>query len=218
MKALNKLRVRFPALRFNKTLIEARILDETRHYYRIATVLQKQRNLQSDQGAESAVGGPDGNSRARRLLISALEEKLDDNLESIFRLFGLRYQPKDMYNAYLGITSQRSSLRAEAVEFLDNVLKADLKKIIIPIVETTPTDVPMAKIRELFGFDLPSEEECIHFLLEGDDNWLKVGTLYYIAEMNYTKYRGFVANFDNDPAPLVRETSKYCLDRMSRSS
>jgi AAA family ATP:ADP antiporter len=218
MKALNKLRLKFPALRSNKTLIEERILEETKHYYRTLAILYRQRNPQSAVGAESAVGGFGGNSKARQLLISALEEKLDDNLERIFRLLGLRYQPKDMYNAYLGITSRKSTLRAEAVEFLDNVLKADLKKIIIPIAETTPTEVLMAKIRELFGFDLPSEEECIHLLLGGDDNWLKVCTLYYIAEMNYTKYLEFVPKFDSDPAPLVRETSKYCLDSMRRLS
>jgi AAA family ATP:ADP antiporter len=218
MKALNKLRVRFPALKSNKALIEARILVETRHYYRTLTILYRQRDLQSDRSIQSAVGGSGGNNKARQLLITALEEKLDDNLERIFRLLGLRYQPQDMYNAYLGVTSQGSNLRAEAVEFLDNVLKADLKKIIIPIVETTPTEVFVRNIQELFGFGLPTEEKCIHFLLEGADNWLKVCALYFIAERNYHRYLDSLSRLTHDPDPLVNETSKYCLDRMGIST
>ncbi|NIM98004.1 MAG: hypothetical protein GTO24_07990 [candidate division Zixibacteria bacterium] len=217
MKALNKLRVKFPALRSNKALVEAGILDEAKHYNRTLAILYTQRSLQSDEGAQHSSGGRADNSRARQLLIRALEEKLADNLERVFRLLGLRYQPKDMHNAYLGITSQKPNLRAEAVEFLDNVLKADLKKIIVPIVETTPTEVPVKTIRELFGFGLPSEEECIHLLLEGDDNWLKVCTLYFIAEMNYHRYLDSISRLTSDPDPLIKETSKYCLDRMAIS-
>ena len=127
--SLNRLRKNYPMLKFSELPIESKIFEETHNYMNTLTILYTQNNgiwNEQDNSSERV-------QSARFLLIKALEEKLDTNLERIFRLLGLKYHLRDMFNAYLGIVSKKQDLRANAVEFLDNVLDPGLKKYIIPI-------------------------------------------------------------------------------------
>jgi AAA family ATP:ADP antiporter len=219
LKALNKIKSRFPDLKADRSLVEGRILDEAKQYYRLWTILHRQRISNASAGANGDGGQVPGTARtARQLLIDALKDRLDNSLEDIFRLLGLRYSPTDMYNAYLGIISNKPSLRADAVEFIDNTLSFETKRIVIPIVEAVPEESFIARAREFYGFDIPTDEECIEIILEGEDNWLKACALYTIAEMNWREHLASVRAFSDDPDPIVRETSNYCLERIGVSS
>lgn len=219
IKVLNKLRAKFPQLKFDLRLIHTRIMDETEKYYRLFTLLQSQKeSLSADRVSKSQDDNSSRAIRARRLLITAMEEKLDKNLERIFRLLGLKYPPKDMYDAYLGVKSNRSDLRANSVEFLDNILELKLKKILIPIIESTPPEVLLGKTNELFGFDIPTESEGIDFILQSDDNWLKICTLHLIAELKYDTSIDISEEVRNDPDPIIKETATYYLKRVETSN
>ncbi|MFQ5770559.1 MAG: Npt1/Npt2 family nucleotide transporter, partial [bacterium] len=85
IKALNKLRAQFPGLHFDKRVDQA-LKDELKKYFRIQATLH--------QTARS--NGHDG--PGFDLLQRALRERLDDHLERLFRLLGLRYPPRDIYN------------------------------------------------------------------------------------------------------------------------
>ncbi|NIO49263.1 MAG: hypothetical protein GTN73_07505 [Candidatus Aminicenantes bacterium] len=219
IKALNKLRVKFSVLKFDKQVIKARIIDEIEQYNRILSLWLCQNNLiSSDKETGSSRDYSDPVKKARKLLIVALEERLDNNLERIFRLLGLKHPPKDMFNAYLGIKSNKSNLRANSVEFLDNILEMNLKRILIPIVETSKDGIQSTNAQKLFGFTMPTESECLSLILQGDDNWLKVCTLYLIATLRYNKFNDFVTKLTDAPDPMVKETAKYCLKRIGISN
>jgi AAA family ATP:ADP antiporter len=218
LKGLNKLKSNFPHIKTDKSLIEKRILYETRQYYRYSTILTGQKRSQSLSGTNNQSEiGPDKRDAAGRLLLNALRERLVDNLERIFRLLGLRYIPDDMYNAYYRVTSKNHRLRAAAIEFLDNVLKTELKRVIVPIIESNRDDDLTNKGRELYGFDIPGQDKRVDLLLAGDDNWLKACTLYFIAEMNHRDHLKAVLPLVDDPDPVVCETSKYYLERIGIS-
>ena len=219
IKALNKLRVKFPSLKFDKQLIEARIFDEIRQYNRVVTLWLRQNNiLSADKAIRPPTDDSDQAKKARKLLIVALEERLDQSLERISRLLGLKYPPKDMFNAYLGLKSNKSNLRANSIEFLDNILESKLKRTLIPIVETPIADIQLNNARKLFGLDTPTDSECINIILQGDDNWLKSCTLYLVAELGYEKSIDTIAKLVDDPDPMVKETAKYCLKRIGISN
>jgi AAA family ATP:ADP antiporter len=116
----------------------------------------------------------------------------------------------------MGITSSRSHLRANAVEFLDNVLNSHLKKFIIPIVETSSVNLLIDQSQELFGFDIPSEPECFTQLLEGNDNWLKVCSMYLMSELHETQCISGIENLLNDSDPIVMETAEFALTKLGR--
>jgi AAA family ATP:ADP antiporter len=219
IKALNKLRAQFSVLKFDKQVINARIIDEIEQYNRILSLWLCQNNaISSDKATGTSRGYSDPLKKARKLLIVALEERLDNNLERIFRLLGLKYPPKDMFNAYLGIKSNKTNLRANSVEFLDNILEMNLKRILIPIVETSKAGIQSINAQKLFGFTMPTESECISLILQSDDNWLKVCTLYLVATLRYNKFIDSVVKLTDAPDPMVKETAKYCLKRIRISN
>ncbi len=216
IKALNKLRVKFVTLKFDPHVIQTRILDEIELYKKILRVWLKQNEMfliEQQKIGEKTL--PDQNQKARLLLLLALEEKLDKNLERVFRLLGMKYPPKDMVDAYLGLMSQTAKLKAIAIEFLDNILETRLKKILIPIVEEgRPEPVSLSKSWQARGekFD---ELESLQSLLLSHDNWLKACTIYLNAALNYREFYDSIQELIHSSDPIVRETAQLYLHRLS---
>ncbi len=73
--------------------------------------------------------------RAKQIKERAITNEAQQSLERVFRLLGLLYPPADIYYAYHALTSGSSHLKANALEFLDNVLHPDIKRTLIPVIE-----------------------------------------------------------------------------------
>ena len=202
IKALSKLRSSFPALKVDADRITAKILEETGNYHGILKALKAESRMQGQPGN----GGVD---QALRLLSRALDERLESNLERIFRLLGLKYPPRDMFNAYRGIISRREDLRANAVEFLDNVLDSSLKRYILPIVESRQTEAMINSVAR--DMEDPAGPDTLLGLLDGDDAWLQVCVLHLLAQRKEKPAGPSIARLMNHPDPTVRETAAYAL-------
>ena len=167
VKALNKLRARYAELHFDERRVDAALIEETQSYYEILHILHLQREAQNSPRAE--------------LLSKALSEKLDQNLELIFRLLSLRYPPRDMYGAYHGIVSDKKEIRASAIEFLDNVLGKDLKTHLMPFLDPISPELVIEKGQQLFGLRVEKREEALACLILGRDPWLKACAIYNVT-------------------------------------
>lgn len=199
LKALNRLRVNHSNLKFNDREIDDTVISETRSFYEVLQILQ----LQNGHDKPDCI-----------LLKNSLEERLDANLEQIFRLMGLRYPPDDIYSAYLGVVSKHRKVRANAIEFLDNLLNADMKRYILPIIDEVTPDFMTQKGRDLFKLKLDSEEEGLCCLIKGPNVWLKVCAIYNVPRLKTDKLVELVKNLQNDKDPMVRETVKLVLEKI----
>ncbi len=161
-------------------------------------------------------GRNDGPYKSRLLLVRAMEERLENCLERIFRLLGLRYPPRDMLSAYLGLMSNISRLRANAIEFLDNVLESDLKRSLIPIVESARPQI-LKNQKPPTGSRLLEEEVSIELVLKGDDTWLSACAIYLIAMFDQRQFLDSVRPLMESPKPLIRETARLCIQRLDHS-
>jgi AAA family ATP:ADP antiporter len=213
IRALNKLRTDFPLLKFPAEPIERLVQQETNAYLMTLMIFGGEQELVSS-GETSDVGTASGDQtgRVRRLLVRTLRDRLDRGLERIFRLLGLKYPARDIYNAYQGVTSGKAALRANAIEFLDNILDPRLKRAVLPIVEgsdsgTVPEDVRLR-------FEFTSESERLEALLEVDDAWLKTCTLYAMASIGETKPLWAIRQYTGHEDPMVKETAEYALRRL----
>ncbi len=215
IRALNKLRVGFPDLRFDPNLIKARIVEEIDLYSLMLSSWMRQ-NLILSREQTGAQEENDPPFKSRRLLVLALEERLADCLDRIFRLLGLRYPPKDMQHAYLGLMSSVSRFRANAIEFLDNVLDSDLKRSLIPIVESARPGLLINSGQPLPA-QLPEAEESITNVLQGDDIWLIACAIYLIAVHRYRKFEESIRPLLEAKHPLVRETARLCIQHLEAS-
>jgi AAA family ATP:ADP antiporter len=213
IRALNRLRMKYSSLTFDRSLVRNAILRKVKLFYRLVLV----RSVLNEALAAGSDGGA-AEEPARRLLMKVIEEKLGFTIGEIFRLLGLRYNPRDIYNAYLGVTSRRPALHANAVEFLDNVLEPGLKHVIIPSIERSFDEIVRNELYGRLELSRPSFDESIRYLLNGDDGWLKSCALFLIAETGQRQFLDTVSDLVRDDEVIVKETARYCTGTLSPPS
>lgn len=199
IKALNKLRDRMPSAGFDDRVDDA-LNDEIKRYFKILATLQ----LTCDRD--------DRQRQHFDLLRRALQERLDDHINRIFRLLGLRYQPKDIYNAYAATISQNSAVRANAIEFLDNILSKRLKEVLLPIVEELPPEQVLQQADGFVGVEFETQKEALHYLLSNGDPWLRTCALYGIGKSGLAaEFRSLILQAQQEDNYVVRETAELVM-------
>jgi len=157
LKALNSMRVNSPDIVVNERLVRACISKEREEYDQLKAV---QAYLQADQVEHPVFS----------LLMQAIAERLQHRLERIFRLVGLIYSPQDIYSVYYDCQI-KPALRPAAIEFLDNLLDAQLKETVVPLLEGAfePENGIHAREPVLSS----SRRAALVILITGEDPWLK---------------------------------------------
>jgi HEAT repeat protein len=92
-----------------------------------------------------------------------------ETLERIFRLMGLRYDQRDIYDAYLGLTSADRALRDSAVEFVDNLVDYETRRYLLPLLDDPDGDQAVDVGAEHFDLALHSPAAARTYLSEVDD-------------------------------------------------
>jgi HEAT repeat protein len=175
LKALNRLRDAVPELKFDDVFVTDHILKEARYYYELNAALAPFRQKQAHERS------------AARLLARTIEERLNNTLERLFRLLGLRYPPREIYSAYLAFSSKKHEAATAALEFLDTILERDLKRILLPLFDA-PEHL-LEHGREFFGVEVRSAEDAIRELIRSQDPWLVACSVAAAAEL---QLRGLV--------------------------
>ncbi|MCB0557799.1 MAG: HEAT repeat domain-containing protein [Lewinellaceae bacterium] len=209
LRSLNTLKNRFPHLKFKKKDLLQQILEEARLYQNTLSVLYIQaRNAEAEVAQSESY-------KARKSLISLLERRLDGSLERMFRLVGLKYPPEDIIPIFKGVQSKHPNLRISAIEFLDNLLDMDFKKILIPIVETAMLETISEEAIRGLNLKLPTEFQCFELLLNGKDFRVKLAVLYLIGQLGNRQYLGLLDKYRQSPNEKVRaaaEKARQMLD------
>jgi ATP/ADP translocase/HEAT repeat protein len=123
--------------------VEAAVEDEIKHYAALGQILRLVRRSNAIQDV------PIDPARLRSLRTEALE--------CVFRLLGLRYDQRDLYDAYLGVTSADPTLQDSATEFVDNLVDYDTRRMLMPLLDD-PDGRQAVDVGETF-FDLRLRDE-----------------------------------------------------------
>jgi AAA family ATP:ADP antiporter len=202
LRALSRLRLREPDLRFNDDRINLLTLRELRRYYQYASLLQSvQRN---------------GASPANAFLRRALQEQLGHMLDVIFRLIGLLYPPKDIFDAYYRLSSGRPDLRANALEFLDNSLLNPVRQMLLPILEDRTPQRVIELAQSLYGFRPGTYAEALRALLEQPNPWLQSCAAYAASEEGMAEMVPAIESVEVNGDALLRETVETARQRLAR--
>ena len=209
IKALGKLRVAPVGVQFDTSLVREYVVRGIRDYYHLSIILESQN--------DDASAGSLNQLACTGLLRRALTERLELFKEMTFRLLGLIYPPESMLNAYRGVTSQNSRIRANAVELLDNILGRNIKRMLFPIIESGLKTVFMEQASALLGSSKAmTEEEAITALINGQDNWLKACALHAVGERKMIELQECVKEAYRSSNPLVRESAGFAWREISR--
>ena len=191
IKSLSKIRSTHPELSFLRGQVVAALRETTEHHYHL---LQAARLLGAPKDPESG-----------QLLRRALEETQVQNRKRVFRLLGLLYSPRDMYNAYIGYVSGQQATRGSSLELLDNVLDRELKELLIPFLDPPTAADAHAHGERLFGSRLGSADRAGDFLLRCRDPWLRACATYSLGGTASLASR--IDEMRHDPDQVVRETA-----------
>lgn len=217
LRSLNKLRFNHPQLSFHKKKVIERILEEAHLYLETLGALYAQMTADESSEPSSKENALVKQTDARKSLITLLERRLDGNLERIFRLLGLKYPSDDILTIYQGLLSKKPEMRINAVEFLDNLLESNLKRILIPIVETALIEHISENTIKSLNLKVPNELECLSLLLSGKDVKVNLAALYLIAQLGNTKYIPLLAHKTQDENIKIRTFAKEALNSLLKN-
>jgi AAA family ATP:ADP antiporter len=188
LDALSKLKLKFPQLIISNKIIINIILEEARLYLTTISALYIQQTRMNQPSNKPFEDNHNEVFEARKSLIEILERRLDDNLDRIFKLLGLKYPPEEIDTIYKNIKSDKPDLRLNAVEFLDNLLEVNLKKILIPIMETVAIDTLTKETLKSLNIKITNQYDCFDLLLKGKDIKLKLAVFFLISKLQEKKY------------------------------
>lgn len=155
VKALSKLHADDSRYDFDMDVIEDALRTDAEYFATFGQVVY----LQSRTDHPSA----------QRIPREKLQAFREESLERVFRLLGLRYDQRDIYDAYRGITSDDPALRSSAVEFVDNLVEWTTSRYLLPLLDDPDGRQAMREAPALFDVRLRGWTEALTFLLNAPD-------------------------------------------------
>jgi AAA family ATP:ADP antiporter len=189
--ALNKLHELHPELTMDRQAIETVLTAEVIGHYRSYQIL-------GTLGDAFESSDP---------VAAALKESMEHEVERIFRLMGLRWPEFDMHSAYVGLQSPNAAVRANALEFLDNILKPQVRHLFVPLLDSQVTiRERVALANRLLGTTVDTREQAVAALIASDDPWLRSCGAYAIGMLHLTSLAHELDRLEETDDPLLRET------------
>jgi ATP:ADP antiporter, AAA family len=199
--ALNKLHRLHPEVDSDTQMLETVLAAEILGHYRSYQILAKLDPLRDSQAA----------------IAQALSESMHQELERIFRLLGLLYPHLDVHSAYLGLQAKKATVYDNALEFLDNVLKSQLRAMLVPLLDGRVSVTQRAAIADRFlRTKVDNQEQAVEALVGSDDPWLRSCGAYAIGVLGIKSLEGELIRCLNDPDPLLRETARSAKGRLEQ--
>jgi AAA family ATP:ADP antiporter len=203
ISALNKLQRLHPGIETDTQTLEMVLAAEILGHYRSFQILEK---LGTTAVSEDPVE-------------RALKESMQQELERIFRLLGLLYPHLDVHSAYVGLQSKSLSVHDNALEFLDNVLKPQLREMLVPLLDGKVTVHERARVAgRLVHTTIENQEQAVAALVSSDDPWLRSCGAYAIGQFGIKSLEGELHRCLSDADPLLRETARAAKARLDAAS
>ncbi|MFQ6113817.1 MAG: hypothetical protein ACE5NG_06970, partial [bacterium] len=202
IKSLNKIRKVCSDFGFDQEKICNVLMIEIRDYYRKLNIFhaygRKDRILIDVREVDD-------------ILYPALQEKLRESLDRIFRLLALIFPQQDIYNAYYFLTQGSQDEKSNALEYLDNLLPGELRVALLPILDDIPLNHQVRQGRALFNLKKLSRKEALTALLKDGDIWLEICTIYSLGRERIPDLADKVQQRSQSTDPVLRETAERCL-------
>jgi ATP:ADP antiporter, AAA family len=199
LRSLGSLREKPSKLSFGRESLHQHISREAKYYYETAASLYAFRENKETPAA--------------RLLAATLEDRLKRTLERLFRLLGLKYPPKEMHAAYLALNRKSTDEYTAAIEFLDNVLEREFKRMLLPLLDEEARIVQTG--RDLFGVEVKDPSAALRRLLRSGDSWIVACAAAAAAELGLHDLRGEIEPLARNAGADVGAVARSALASLS---
>jgi hypothetical protein len=201
--SLNKLHAMHPDVRLDEQLVELVLAAEIAGHYRSYQVLDPLRSQAT-------------NEKDEEVLLDPIRQSMEQELERIFRLMSLLYPGPGLHDAYVGVRSTNPTVRDNALEFLDNVLKPELRRLLLPLLDSHVTiDERIAIANQIVGAPVETAEQAITTLLASEDSWLRSRAVYAVGALRLHNLGAGLQKLAESADPAVRDGAQVALQRLS---
>ena len=149
--------------------------------------------------------------------MDGLRRAMDVERERIFRLLGLLLPDHDLHSAHDGLLSADPAVRANAVEFLDNVLEPpQLRQTLLPLFDDQVTTAQRAAAAGgVVGATLNTPEEAVRTLLASEDPWMRSCGLFAIGTLQLRELEPELDRALAGAEPLERDAARVAKTHLA---
>jgi hypothetical protein len=134
---------------------------------------------------------------------------MDQALNRVFRRLALIYRPDETHAAYLGVLSDDSRSRGNALEYMENVLDSAHAELVLPLVDGSSDDDRLEWAESRFGLRFVNMRESLQALIEGEDAWLRTCALFAAGSQREHGLKAHIERHVEAREPFVRETALW---------
>jgi ATP:ADP antiporter, AAA family len=202
IQALNKIHEAHPEVERDTKMIETVLAAEILGHYRSYQIL-----------GTLGEALPEDDS-----LVRIPRESMEREMERIFRLLGLLYPRHDLHSAYFGVQSKDPTVHDNALEFLDNILRPQLRSVLVPLLDSAVSvEERVTLAHRMVGAKVESREEAAAALLLSEEPWLKSCGAYAVGMFSLRALEPELDRCLDHADPLLRETALQAKRRLSPS-
>jgi hypothetical protein len=204
LKAANHIRSSGAAVKFPRALVREDIAYDAGEY------------MFSFVHYRSCPIGRDARS-AERLLCIALNERMEQSLNRVFRRLALLYPPLEIFAAYQGIVSENMRLRGDALEYLENALASAHSELVLPLVDDSGDEARMAVAANRWNVRYTTYETSLEEIASHDDAWLRACALYAMGTSRDRSFLPLVRSYRETLDRVVQETAVWAEAAIARA-
>jgi hypothetical protein len=198
--SLNKLRVLHPDVRVDSSVIELLLAAEIAGHYRSYQVIGP---LQKSFKNEDPV-------------LQAMGHAMEQEIERIFRLMALLFPATGLHDAYVGVRSSNPTVRANALEFLDNTLKPELRQVLVPLLDSHVTMEDRVALADRFvGAPLATPEQAVETMLASEDPWLRSCAVYAVGALHLHGLEPVLDRFESSSDAVLKDAVRSARQRLA---
>jgi HEAT repeat protein len=196
---LNRLHVRDPETVVDRRVVEMALTAESVAHYRSHQILASLRSTLDD--SDPALLG--------------LQEAIVQERERIIGLMAPLLSSVDVTSVAAALRSPVPTVRANALEFADNMLSPALRQLVLPLIDGQESpDAIVERARSVVGTEVHSQEEAVEAMLTSNNHWLKACGVYAAGALRLEELRPLIEPLTIDPDALLRETARTALQRI----
>jgi AAA family ATP:ADP antiporter len=168
INALLKLRQSHPDLKVPGERVQPLLVQESNRYF---SYLSLHYNLvHKDAAAKES------------LIARSLFEKLNRTLDRLYRLLGLLYPWKDIAAARWSLEHGDTRVKASAAEYLDNLLDAQVRRRVMPVLEDLPIEEKVRRGNVLLKTRVRDQDDSLAQLVHDEDQIVAAAAMLFVEQ------------------------------------
>ncbi|HEY7473460.1 MAG TPA: hypothetical protein VH679_00505, partial [Vicinamibacterales bacterium] len=149
-------------------------------------------------------------------VVQGLHQSMEQEVERIFRLLSLLYPHQGLHDAYFGLRAANPSLRADALELLEEVLPSHLDQLLVPLLDSQLSVAErVERADRLVGSGVHTIDQAVGVLLASEDSWLRACAAFAVGALRLDTLAPELDRLADATDPLLRETARTARRRLA---